>query len=455
MEILSIPSTCHHSALGEFCIGQNNDYHSRIKSKSVLKRINQGMCWVSFTYLVTMVNALFKQRRIIVVLVFLKIHAASIFQSNTDSALDNLEPFTATYSTKSRDQSSTQLDRFCSENAILYLDIGSRLGGSTRWIRNYFNVSSERVLGLDIDEENVKICNRGGGRCRKQDVSKLNIEATRPIVTGVTLFHVIEHIGTPLQRHPIPLPWTWLVFRNASHIGPVKYPRYELTPPVGTQVASTESIFNTEVTTAATNVFLGSARLARSFLLFRGPCFDGEDALHEIGFVRSFAAWKLHTCHFNSSHIVDSWLKLRRKGTMITYVHNPILNSDNERIFPVIGNHEIDSELCSDALCDQHIYNYGKHTSKPVPPLQLFERPGRPFHLFMSAIFLFEDAGKLSAPSIKALLNVERVMTKKRGMYASCSPWGSDKIHFSDATCQELLEPLFSNIRGLESRVVP
>jgi len=208
--------------------------------------------------------------------------------------------------------------------------------------------------------------------------------------------------------------------------------------------------FNTEDTARATNVIISSARLPRSFLLFRGPCFDSEHHLHSLGFVRSFAAWKLHTCHFNTSHIAASWITLNRRGYLIVYTHNPVQDSDDQRIFPLFQpalTLDENKQLCANALCDQHYYHSSLGVVKPRPAVVLGDDDSKPFYLFMSAVFIFEDLSGLSPSTRAVIANVKKVMKKKGGIFSACALPGHSHVEYSNEKCVKLLAPLLGQVQ--------
>ena len=76
------------------------------------------------------------------------------------------------------------------------VDIGASNGGSIDAISHITGVPSTGIVGLDISRSKVERCTSGGRHCLEIDVNTLASEIHEPLVNGVTLFHVLEHINT-------------------------------------------------------------------------------------------------------------------------------------------------------------------------------------------------------------------------------------------------------------------
>ena len=191
---------------------------------------------------------------------------------------------------RSLGRGATALRAYIAENAVTHLDIGSREGGSTRWISTFLGargVADVVAAGIDIDPQNVATCARRGARCVLGDVRVLGGAGERPCVRGVTLFHVLEHVGArrdPNATAPGPDAW-WSRTYAATPRG-----AHEL-PVLDDQAQSEAGAFDLRDASAAARVFRAALRLPSSWLLMRGPCFDGEAELRSFGFVRAFGAW--------------------------------------------------------------------------------------------------------------------------------------------------------------------
>jgi len=159
------------------------------------------------------------------------------------------------------------------------------------------------VVGLDLDPENVATCRRRGGKCFLADVRVLAVDGTPPCVRGITLFHILEHIGVKQRAHGVVSGGDGAWWRTYPSIDepfpPGQYAKARLLDIV-------PGTYNLADATAAQAVLRAAVQLPSSWLLIKGPNFDHDEAMRQLGFLRSFAAWHLHTCHFNSSHLIDT-----------------------------------------------------------------------------------------------------------------------------------------------------
>ena len=159
----------------------------------------------------------------------------------------------------------------------------------------------------------------------------------------------------------------------------------------------------------------------------------------------SFAAWRLHNCHFNSSHFVGAFVAASAWcGWLFVTSHNPISMSGHARLQPLVAagsTHARDGLVCSGALCDQHAYNATLH---PPTPLEDFERGA--FYEFATALALFDvsDDGR-AVPALEAAFMLEaheKMIKKKHGVLTACvSPLESKPIRDA-ARCGALFSTL-------------
>lgn len=334
-----------------------------------------------------------------------------------------------------RSLNATVLGAYISGNAITHLDIGSRNGGSMRWLTSFLGargISDVAVAGIDIDPANVATCERRGFRCVVGDVRVLSAEGA--CVRGVTVFHVLEHVGArrpPNATAPGPQEWwarTYAAEPRAAHELPV----------VGDQAQSEAGSFDVRDASAAQGVFRAALRLPSSWLLMHGPCFDGDAELRARGFVRSFAAWRLHNAHVTSAHLVDAFVAAGRRGYFFVTAHNPIETSDHARLQPIVetssgaARHAERGWLCSGAMCDQHRYNASLHPPKASVAF------GRAHYEFVSAVAVFGDVAGEAALVLAAQ---RKNLAKRRGVHVACvaPERGASR---DPATCASLLAGL-------------
>ena len=149
------------------------------------------------------------------------------------------------------------------------VDIGASNGGSIDAISHIIGVPSTRIVGLDISRDKVEKCTSGGRNCLEIDVNTLASEIHEPLVNGVTLFHVLEHINTVAKG------------------------RRDDPSRLDAKLAS--------------SVLVSAAKIAKDFVYFRGPNFDNQPALFAQNLIRYYEGWYGHSCHFNSTDLVRAF----------------------------------------------------------------------------------------------------------------------------------------------------
>jgi hypothetical protein len=143
------------------------------------------------------------------------------------------------------------------------LDIGASQGrGSVKFLEDAIKNSLKRkisytpkTLGVDIDPNKVQTCKANGGDCMQGDVLKLQVKEGTSGVSGITMWHVLEHMPT---------------------------------------------------CDLAKQIWIKSSSIGRYWTHFRGPSFDNANVLKDAGFHRFFENWSGHPCHFDSKMIVDA-----------------------------------------------------------------------------------------------------------------------------------------------------
>ena len=148
----------------------------------------------------------------------------------------------------------------------------------------------------------LKLYGNGGGS--QYTVDKLGT----PVVTGITFWHVLEHMPT---------------------------------------------------VSLAKEIWKSAAGVASHFASFRGPVFDDADVFDQVepkGMHRFFENWRGHPCHFTSSDLKEAMLSdTKKKPTAhIILIHKPITSSASNVILP------------PGAAVDSHHYNEKEHGPKRI-----------------------------------------------------------------------------------------
>ena len=197
-----------------------------------------------------------------------------------------------------------------------YLDVGASNGGSSNLVRALMRLVNPnlKLVGVDISPVKVDRCNAIEGLvCGLADITQLARSMTRPLVHGVSIFHVLEHINA-----------------NSKHEIGEKRVDYSLQRDAS----------------LANDVFKSAGRITKNFVWFRGPNFDDPSSswssLRRAGLVRYYETWKGHTCFYNSSHLLSAMRSLAavRPARYFIISQHPILSSDADYL--VVNGPELD-----------------------------------------------------------------------------------------------------------------
>ena len=214
--------------------------------------------------------------------------------------------------------------------AVDVMDVGASKGeGSILFLQSRLqklrmeSVLAPHTVGIDIDTQKVSTCQNAvkgkqGIDCIEADVLKLygNGGGSKymvdklgtPVVTGITFWHVLEHMPT---------------------------------------------------VSLAKEIWKSAAGVASHFASFRGPVFDDADVFDQVepkGMHRFFENWRGHPCHFTSSDLKEAMLSdTKKKPTAhIILIHKPITSSASNVILP------------PGAAVDSHHYNEKEHGPKRI-----------------------------------------------------------------------------------------
>lgn len=208
--------------------------------------------------------------------------------------------------------------RYCADARPTYdiIDIGANHGGSTKFMQEALekNVASSekiaairtRTLGIDKNPRKVAASLSNKVDCIQADIFELSEDVLnrvcgRPVV-GATMWHVLEHM-----------------------------PNCEL----------------------ASDIWHRVSNLVNGFSSFRGPCFDDKEIPLRYGLHRFYEDWFGHTCHFDSSMLVEAISSAEKKAfASVVILSKPIFNSDSDVLLP------------EGSAPDSHQYDPIKHPRK-------------------------------------------------------------------------------------------
>ena len=193
----------------------------------------------------------------------------------------------------------------------------ARRGGSSRLrllqiVRRAEHSVEPKVLGLDIDNTKLQACNADGKvNCAKADLRSLFKKCERPLVEGVQMVDILEHINMPVP---------------AGRVAAI---------PLARRRTFNGDTFDTARHGVAMQLWKASCAAASRFCVMEGPSFDGEHALRALGFMRYYEAWRGHTCHFNSTslmHAMTSSDRPHRPGASLVMLYERIPSTSSDRV---------------------------------------------------------------------------------------------------------------------------
>lgn len=333
----------------------------------------------------------------------------------------------------------SSLHAFLRAEGIHYLDLGASNGGSRRILQQLLTRarvsddanSLKRVLGLDISDSKLTACNARAEqvRCAKADLREIagSKDFSEPIVRGVQMIHVLEHINQPVTK-------TAFALVPASRRNWRKY--------------------DTSVTDSAKELLVSASKLSKRFTYVEGPAFDGEAWLRERGLVRYFEAWHGHTCHLDTRAVMQAMrdVSAQRHGAVhVVGLFGRVASSADPAILPLSKDpkdqqcdlakpgmwcdvHNLHEELSSKVPSRRAI---GKSLQKlkPSPPISF---KGGEIYLWMVAISIFDAPPSVSgsrgtlprphghprmdADSALIVLKVAELLKRGKLVHAECRP---------------------------------
>ena len=278
------------------------------------------------------------------------------------------------------------MEAYVNKFGIRYLDLGSSKGVSRRGMAKTLKTSLSSILGLDVSDEKLAICNSDGAiNCAKGDLRQVFNEERPSLVEGTQMIDILEHINKPASNAlEVPAPRRRHVWGHD---------------------------FDTANHTAAMDLFVAACQASRRFCFQEGPGYDKEDALRNLGFVRYYEYWTGHTCHINSTSMIKaiSMVTRARKGAQLVFLYHRVSMKTYPtpllKLSPDKGDHN-----CSDQNsarfefgCDRHppVGRYAdkeKHLPQLRYPMLQTDEAARavatPIHTRMRSLVLFHDANE-------------------------------------------------------------
>lgn len=182
-----------------------------------------------------------------------------------------------------------------------FIDFGASTGECIKFAKLHFK--GVRGVGVDIDPRKVKKMVDAGYDCILADITKMN--APKKCVKFVTMSHVLEHL-----------------------------PDVE----------------------AVKAVLEAAADLASDFLFIRGPNFDDDDYLRNLGLKWYWSDWRGHTYHITTATIHKCLDELSLYDRYLVHFRATNTTADP-------GIHPLSSPI------DQHQYDASIHPEKPLNKL--------------------------------------------------------------------------------------
>ena len=325
-------------------------------------------------------------------------------------------------------ESHEALRTYLKQRDIRYLDLGASLGGSRRMIEGLVRkaepaaaAQEQLVLGLDISDAKLRVCNAGGkAMCAKADLRRLFAShGARPVVDGISMVDILEHINLPVA--------------DAAHV-----------PPHRLRQLHGES-FDTASHTAAVELWDASCAAAKKFCFMMGPSFDAEASLRELGFMRYYEAWSAHTCHLNSTSLTLAMTGSRdsRPGASLVMLETRMPSSSSKMILRQPPA-EVDRQ-CSARNVTRFVLGceQGPDSHSKKPPLALrYPNNGpavdlRALDIFRAMYGLRTFHHQVSGLSRTAAMLIHKYATKKDSKVVHCSL--SSRAGLSGAACVQAL----------------
>lgn len=283
------------------------------------------------------------------------------------------------------------------------VDIGASKGrGSSQFLTQALRKHSFRnrivanmTIGIDIDATKVDVCNKNGQTCMQGNVLKLQVANDTLPPVGATMWHVLEHMPT---------------------------------------------------CDLAKTMWHKASSLVSGFSLFHGPAFDDSFVLQHEGFHRFYEDWSGHTCHWDSTMMVDAITTSPQVATAyIVVLIKPFTSSSSNIVLP------------KGAEFDSHHYNASAHPPKKTVTFDI------PLYEEMRACAIYEPLKVLNLFSALALDDVLSVMKRFHGTIVTCriAPTGADNNTTdnnittavgSDEECQRRLQAMVTAVISRERK---
>jgi len=325
------------------------------------------------------------------------------------------------------------LRRYIDSHGVSYLDLGASKGGSRAMLETMMRSAGEarpRVLGLDIDDRKLRMCNAGAvePKCGFMDLSRLEPEP-KPLVKGVVAIDVFEHINEPVS----PASGNEAVWPTRS----LQMQRWQARCTKG-------HWFDVSSVEVASKLFVTVTAAVSQFVYLAGPSFDHVDWLRNSGLTRYYERWSGHITFFNSTVVVAA---SPRTASVVVVLLGPIYDSDDARILAHRDEPCILCDTCDDRDCPasnrsampRHMpmsSNFlgcdlreadllrgaapgqSQLALKPTPPIAFIDPP---IHRSMRVLLFFDDL--LSRETAAIVRGMARTLTKYGGTVVHCARW--------------------------------
>ena len=248
--------------------------------------------------------------------------------------------------------------RFVRERRVRFFDLGGSSGGSPRVAAARSRRPNIRdagdVVALDVDAaKSARSATRRTARVRvRADVRALDWRGAPPVVSGVILFHVLEHLNALRARAA-------RARRGRARVALGRPGRAGLRH-AGRGGRRADAAEAPRSAWRRTSCSCADSR-------------DGEDALNARGFARAYAAWHGHaratsppaTCSTRSgpspaSARTAALRRSRDARPVVAAKHAPIKDSSHPHVLPLLDERGSDEarrkghKTCGGTLCDTH-----------------------------------------------------------------------------------------------------
>jgi hypothetical protein len=243
-------------------------------------------------------------------------------------------------------------------------------------------VHTPKALGIDIDPAKVATCLERNQTCVQGNVLSLKVDQG-PVVSGTTLWHVLEHMPTCDMAKQI---WQ----------------------------KATETV--------------------REFASFHGPSFDHADVLRKAGFHRFYENWSGHRCHFDSAMLIEAIERSsptqQQLQAYVVVQLRPIVSSESTVLLP------------NGAEYNSHHYDPSIHRRKPKKVTQFTDIYEEMRACAVYQPLLLDTTTTISLFTALALRDCldPKLMQRYQGVVVKCRILRDDAVVHDNDECRRILE---------------